>query len=188
MQRLPTVDEVRPGRCPCCGTASRRPGQRLSLWGHGLRERLVQGPPVPDGEPTDMVIAARRYVCLGCDAVLLVVPRGIVAWRHYTAAAIAWALALFGEGRPVAEVRRRTSTTRQPAGFGEARRWASLRRWAKAVLARALFGRAPIRPPAGATLRQIAALIARTLAAHALPSVRQRPIAEQAYLGGVAMA
>jgi hypothetical protein len=135
------------------------------------------------------VVEARRYVCLECDAVLLVVPRGVMAWRHYAAGAIAWALALFGEGRPVAEVRRWTSTTATAAGFGEARRWASLRRWAAAAVKRALFARAEVRqPPAECTSRQIAAHVARTLAAHAIPSLRCLPFAAQAFFGGVQMA
>lgn len=187
--KVPSVDEVRPGRCPNCGAASRRPGLPLTVWGHGLRDRQLQGPPAPGATPADIVIEARRYVCRECDSVLLVVPRGVVAWRQYTAAAIAWALALFGEGRPVIEVRRQTSTTATPAGFGERRRWASLRRWAAAAVERVLFGRAEVRqPPAHWTSRQIAAQVARTLAAHTRPSVRCQPFAEQAFFGGLQMA
>ena len=87
------------------------------------------------GDPVTMARRSR-----GGDAVLVVVPREVVAWRHYTAAAIAWALALFGERRPVAEVRRRTSTTAKSAGFGEPRRWATLRRWVAAAVQGDLFG------------------------------------------------
>lgn len=188
LARPPTVDEVRPGRCPWCGGASRCPGAKLGLWGHGVRDRHVQGPLTPDADPVDVVIAARRYLCQACDAVVVVVPREVVAWRHYTAAAIAWALAL-GEQRPVAEVRRRTSTTAKPVGFGEPRRWATLRRWVAAAVRGALFDRARLRPPAtDSTLRQIAAYVARTLAAHALPSARHGPLAAQAFFGEALMA
>jgi hypothetical protein len=138
----------------------------------------------------DLALLCRRYECQSCGAVLLVVPREVVAWRHYTAAAIAWALALWGHcRRPVAEVRRRTSTTPAPAGFGDPGRWASLRRWVTAAVRGDLFAAAKLRRlPTGGSVRTIAGHIARTLAAHALPTVRLLPIEAQAFHGGAAMA
>jgi hypothetical protein len=113
----------------------------------------------------------------------------VLPWRRYTAAAIAWALALWGHcGRPVAEVRRRTSTTPEPAGFVSPRRWASLRRWVAAALAGELFAAARLgRLGAAGTACAIAGRIARTLAAHSLPTERGLPVEVQACLAGGAM-
>jgi len=136
------------------------------------------------------VVVARRYVCQACGAVLIVVPCGIVPWRRYTTAAIAWALALWGWAKqPVAEVRRQTSTTAAPAGFGDPGRWASLRRWVAAAVRGVLFAKARLpRPQAGGSARQIAERVAMVLAAHALPSLRHLSLPAQAFHGGEQMA
>jgi hypothetical protein len=189
LAKLPSVDEVRPGRCVWCGAASRRPGASVTLWGHGLRERLLRGPLEADGEPHETVIVARRFVCQACGGVLLVVPRGVAARRHYAAAAMAWSLALFGVvGLPPDEVRRRCSPARV-VGYDAAGRWPTLRRWAAAIRAGRLFGRAHIRlSVADQTARQIAARAAQVLAAYAPPTARGGPTAVLAFLGGAAMA
>ena len=95
-RHLPSPDEVRPGRCSVCGVASRPCGAALQLWGHGLRQRQQRGPLDPEGAPVVIVITVRRYLCLACGAVILVVPCGMLPARHFSAGAIAWALALFG--------------------------------------------------------------------------------------------
>jgi hypothetical protein len=137
----------------------------------------------------DLAVPCRRYRCRDCGAVLLVVPRGVLPWRHYTAAAIAFALALWGHcRRPEAEVRRRTSTTTEGLGFVAPGRWASLRRWVEAALAGELFAAARLgRLGAAGTARAIAGRIARTLAAHSLPTERGLPVEVQAFLAGGAM-
>lgn len=189
LARLPTVDEVRPAHCVLCDVASRCPGEALMLWGHGLRERLLRGPLTPDGVPQDLVVQARRFRCRACHGVLLVVPRGVVAGRRYAAAVIAWALALFGVvGLSPAEVRRRCSPD-EVVGYTAAGRWVTLRRWAQAIRAGRLFARGHLRlAAADQTPRQIAARAARTLAANAPPTVRDRPVAVQAFLAAVQMA
>lgn len=129
-----------------------------------------------------IVITARRFRCIPCGAVLVVVPREVVAGRLYSAAAIALALALWGlAGAAAAEVRRRIC----PAailGFAAATSWATLRRWAQAVARGALFPSAP-RPQAGAALRHVAASAAAALAALSDPTTRQLPIGRRAFLG-----
>jgi hypothetical protein len=157
------------------------------LWGHGFRLRLVEGPSGPFEEPADREVMARRYLCRLCNAVLVVVPRGIVSFRRYTANAIAQALALFATGATVAEVRRRTSTTSTPAGFGPATRWSSLRRWVAEAARGVLFSEAQVRHPDGAAPREIASRVAHTLAAHALPSQREAPLPAAAFHGAVAV-
>jgi hypothetical protein len=85
-------------------------GRGLGLWGHGLRERQQRGPLEVGGAAPTVVIRERRYRCRGCGALLVVVPRGVLRGRHYSASAIGLALALFGVvGMSLAEVRRRVS-------------------------------------------------------------------------------
>lgn len=112
-QQPPTVVEARPGRCPACGAASCPLGGAIRLQGHGRRERQVWGPSRPDQPPEVISVTARRYRCLGCGVVLLVVPRGVLGRRVYSAAAIGFALALWGLAlATAAEVRRRVGPAR----------------------------------------------------------------------------
>ena len=181
-QRLPTVEEARPARCPCCGAASCPVGGPLQLHGHGLRERQLRGPSDPDEPAAMVVITARRYRCVPCGAVIVVVPREVRAGRLYSAAAIALALALWGlVGATAAEVRQRIC----PAvivGHAAAAGWATLRRWARAVARSELFPSAP-KPGAGAALRSVAASAAVAVAALADPTTRGLPIEHRAFLG-----
>jgi len=127
-------------------------------------------------------VVCRRYHCLACGAILLVVPRGVLRRRVYTAGAIALALALWGvEGLVPGEVRRRVSPWRI-FGASAAQSWASLRRWARKVREGALF--ACVRAsPEGALFRAIAARTATTLAAYAPSAVEAMPLASRAFLG-----
>jgi len=181
MARPPTVDEVRPGRCPACDAPSRPAGGLLGLHGHGLRERHQWGPVELGGAPSLIAVLVRRYLCRSCGGVVVVGPRGLARRRLYSAGAIALALALYGvvEFSPP-EVRRRVSPLRI-VGATAAAGWASLRRWARAVRAGRLF-RAVRAPPADATLRQVAARAATTLAAYA-PGLAGLSIESAAFLG-----
>jgi len=181
-QRLPTVEEARPARCPSCGAASRPVGGTLQLHGHGTRERQLRGPVAPDQPATMIVITARRFRCIPCGAVLVVVPREVVAGRLYSAAAIALALALWGLAKAAAAQVRQRICPATILGFAAAASWATLRRWAHAVARGALFSLAP-RPPAGAALRHVAASAAAALAALADPTTRRLPIEQRAFLG-----
>jgi hypothetical protein len=113
--------------------------------------------------------------------VILVLPRGLLRGRLFTAGAIAYALALHGCLRlPPAAVRERVSPWRI-VGAGSAGRWASLRRWVRAVRAGSLF--ASVRPaPQDWTARQLAERAAATLAA-AAQSMEGAPIEERAFVG-----
>lgn len=127
-------------------------------------------------------VVCRRYRCLACGAILLVVPRGILRSRLYSGGAIALALALWGvEGLAPAEVRTRVSPWRI-VGAAAAAGWASLRRWARAVRERALFTCVRASPE-GARLRAIAARAATTLVAYAPSAVEALPISTRAFLG-----
>ena len=179
--RPPKVDEVRPGRCPACAAPSRPAGGALGLHGHGLRERHQWGPVEVGGVPVLVGILLRRYLCRSCGAVAVVGPRGLVRRRLYSAGAIALAFALYGVAELApAEVRRRVSPLRI-VGPTAAAGWASLRRWSRAVRAGRLF--LVVRAlPAEATLRQVAARAATTLAAYA-PGAGGRSIDSAVFLG-----
>jgi len=182
MERTPSVEEVRPGRCPCCQAASRPVGRPLGLWGHGLRDRQQRGPLAPQGAPIEVVIRARRFLCRACRAVLLVVPRGVLAGRLFSAAAIGVALALFGvSGLSMAATRTRVSPWPH-VGATAAGSWLALRRWACAARAGRLW--ACVRPsPARFTARQVAERAARTLAALAPLALAEARIEAQVFAG-----
>jgi hypothetical protein len=179
--RPPTVDEVRPGRCPACGGAGRPAGAPLGLHGHGRRERHQWGPAELGAVAAVIGLLLRRYQCQPCGAVVVVGPRGLVRRRLYSAGPIALALALYGlAALSPAEVRRRVSPLRL-VGATAASGWASLRRWSRVVRSGRLF---PVvrALPADATLRQVAARAATTLAAYA-PGAGGLPVESAAFLG-----
>jgi hypothetical protein len=156
-------------------------GGQLGLHGHGLRERHQWGPPVPDATASVIGILLRRYQCQACGAVVVVGPRGLLRRRLYSAGAVALALALYGVAAlPAAEVRAQVSPLRI-VGATAAAGWVSLRRWAGAVRARRLFP-AVRQLPTDATLRQVAARAATTLAAYA-PGAGGRAIESAAFIG-----
>jgi hypothetical protein len=181
-QRRPTVAEARPAACPDCEAASSPVGGRIQIHGHGLRERQVCGPPDPDEAAAAVVLAGRRYRCVCCGAILLVVPREVLPRRHYSAAAIGFALALWGLVRATAlAVRRRVSPAKE-VGFNAMTGWVTLRRWAKAVRQRDLLPSSLSAGPS-ATLRDVAALAATALAARADPTTRHLSMAHRAFFG-----
>jgi len=182
-ERLPAVSEVRPGRCPGCHAASQPVGGALQLHGHGTRPRQLWGPPVAGGPPVMVEVMGRRYRCLACGAVTVVVPRSVLAGRRYSASAIAYALALWGLALATAATVRRRVNPARLVGDAAAGTWASLRRWARAVRERRLFPTVPL-PAADATWREVAAAAAAGLAGLAGPASRAWPIDERAFAGG----
>ncbi len=181
-QRLPTVAEARPGRCPGCGAASCPVGGAIRLHGHGTRERQVAGPSAPDAPSQTVTILGRRYRCVLCDAVIIVVPREVCGRRVYSVAAIALALALWGLARATAAATRAQVSPAKSVGFTAASGWATLQRWARDVVNGRLFGSTP-KPASPMPLRRIAAIAAAALAASAEPATRNQPIEHRAFLG-----
>jgi Domain of unknown function (DUF6431) len=164
--------------CIVCGQASRPVGGGLGLHGHGLRDRQIRGPLEPDGRPSWVVIACRRYECTTCDAILTVVPRGVAPRRHYGCAAIAMAFTLWAiMHEPVVEVRRRVCAWR--ISHDTPTRWPALARWARS--AQAAFGGASM------TLAAAAARAAQVAIGRAPPHARHGPQWAQAFAGASAM-
>jgi hypothetical protein len=118
--------------------------------------------------------------------VLVVVPSETVPRRHYTAAAIALALALYGVGRQShAEVRAAVSSDDKVGVFAE-RRWCTLSRWIDAVAARALFPAVPLMP-GDPPRRVIAQRAAMAIGAHAPPSLLESAPMLRAFVGAAQM-
>lgn len=185
MAAPPTVDDVRPARCPCCDAVGAPPGRSLVIVGHGLRRRGVIGPLDHEDAAGEVVMLdLRRYRCQACGAVLVVVPRGVVRRRRYSAFAIAWALALFGLlGLSVVDVRQRVTPWRATP-YTTNLAWAALVRWARAVRDRRLFPSLPAAVPK-ASLRQVAHRAAMALVGEA--PAQQRGLGDdlRAGYGGV---
>lgn len=113
-------------------------GDKLRLYGHGLIERQQRGPAGLDEPATCTIILARRYLCNVCGAVMIVVPASCAPGKHFSGAAIALALALWGGARrSAAAVREKVNDWKRvgPAARG----WRSLQRWARAAAAGELF-------------------------------------------------
>jgi len=174
----PSCSAVRPASCPVCGAASREPGRSLTVVGHGLRSRDVEGPDEPGSAPGSTTVVARRYRCLACKAVLVVVPRGVARALRYTLDAVAYALALWGYARATTGQARRAVSAATARGFSAPERWTSVRRWA--ARGARLFGAGAPRP--SGTLRDRAARVATWLASQAPLPTGQVP--RDAFLGG----
>lgn len=166
---MPGVREARPGRCPGCQTPSVEPGGKVVVQGHGLRGRQRWGPPEHDAAAEVGVMMQRRYRCTRCGAVIVVRPRGVVAHRRYTLAAIAlslwlWAVELWND----AQVRTKASV-RPTAGISRPERWTTLRRWARAAREGRLWR--SVAADTSWTLREHAERVVRVLAAAADPEL-----------------
>lgn len=172
----PSCAAVRPPCCPACDAVSREPGRGLVIVGHGLRPRTLEGPAEPDALAAATEIRTRRYRCRACEAILVVVPRGVGRSFRYSLATIAWALGLWAYERvPAADVRARSSTVKR-VGAASATRWASLLRWTRSALK--LFGLEANEP---GTHRQRAARIATFVASHA--PIATGPVPHDAFYG-----
>ncbi len=125
----------------------------------------------------------RRYECQSCGAVILVVPRGVLARRRYPVPVIAFALALWGLcERPAAEVRQAVSPWRI-VGDAAAVGWTMPARWAQAAASGRIFARVSV-PDVGSR-RAIASAVASRVCGHAPPHVRGAPVTVQAWAGSV---
>jgi len=167
---MPSVEKVRPARCPCCGCASCPTGGHLRVHGHGRRGRQMFGPVEPLQDPVALDVTCRRYLCVACGAVVLVVPSEMLPRRRYSGPAIAQAFALFGlQQMSPAEVRLRTSADRI-VGATASTGWVTLLRWSDAVRDRRLFPE--VRAcPASFTRRQVAERAASAIGGRAPPPV-----------------
>ncbi|XXY47290.1 DUF6431 domain-containing protein [Sorangium sp. So ce269] len=141
MTVLPAVEHLRPARCPCCDAAGRPVDGPLVMRGHGLRERQVYGPLEAGGAPQQVMVHARRYRCSACRAVVVVVPRGLLPRRRYSAAAIGWVLSRIGlDGATTPAVRAEVCCS-TILGVAAAERWLAPSRWIESSRRGQLFPR-----------------------------------------------
>lgn len=123
----------------------------------------------------------RRYECQRCTAVVTVVPSETLSGRLYSAAAIAWALALYGLSLfTPASIRELVSPWRV-VGDGSRTRWRTLHRWCVAAAQGNLFAHVPPMPTGNA--RAIAAAAATTISAFAIPRPDPPPLPVLAFHG-----
>jgi hypothetical protein len=152
----------------------------VRIHGHGLVQRQQRGPPGPGQPARTQVLACRRYQCQGCRAVWTVLPASAVARKHFSAAAIALALALWGLcGLGVEQVRGLVNDWKHTGAMPG--RWRSLGRWAEQVAAGSLFSTLEVHVEGAA--RTVAARAAQVLCGHAPPAQRGQPLAWQAFVG-----
>lgn len=130
------------------------------------------------------LVHARRYECQRCGAVTVVVPAETLTKRLYTAAAIGWALALYGLALLTPATIRRMVSPWRHWGPRSAVGWQTLGRWARAATKGRLFqciGPMPEEWP----VRMVAARAATMLAGHALPSPEPPTLDVSSFLGAV---
>jgi hypothetical protein len=152
----------------------------VQLWGHGLRARQVRGPVAFGGDPALVTVDGRRYQCQVCEAVLIVEPRSVLRYRHFSGSAVAMALALFGvEGASAAQVRRRVSPWRT-VGNDACRGWVTLHRWIDVARGGQLLPAASHR--VAGDDREVAARVARAVASRA-PPPWDAPVGARAFAG-----
>jgi len=148
--------------------------------GHGVRQRQQRGPPGMGEPPVAQSCGCRRYRCQACRAVMTVLPASAQPYKHFSGAAIALALALWGLCQySAAQVRAAVSDwTRTGAA---ARGWRSLSRWAEAVSQGKLF--AGLNTLEAGTAREQAERAAQALCGHAPAEVRHLGLDSQAFAG-----
>lgn len=123
----------------------------------------------------------RRYLCRKCATVIRVVPAWCVPRKHFSGAAIALALALWGcTGQSAAEVREQVNDWKVRGAA--ARGWRALRRWALEVGAGELFSELKLGVLTGSA-RDVARRAAQALAGHAPLAWRSANVEHQAQLG-----
>ncbi len=87
----PPIDDVRPPRCPHCGSTARSNG-RVVIEGNGVRERPVVVAQL-QGDRVRLVrdvCWSRRFLCRACSTSTLVLPRGVVHGSLYSLPAVLW--------------------------------------------------------------------------------------------------
>ena len=107
-------------------------------------------------------------------------PAETLSRRLYSAAAIAWALALYGLSLLAPGAVRELVSPWRVVAASSATRWRTLSRWCAAT-ASGLFSRLP--PLTGATVREVAAAAATAISAYAVPAPEPPPLDVLAFHG-----
>lgn len=149
------------------------------IHGHGIVWGYPRGPASPGGSAQQTKTPVRRFQCQACDAVIRVVQACATARKHFTGAAIASALALWGLcGLSAGQVRKLVNDRQTDGEAG----WTSLSRWADGIVGGTLFPELGLRGIAGSALA-VAAKAASILCGWAPPAAREAPREHQAFAG-----
>lgn len=128
-------------------------------------------------------IWVRRYVCLQCTAVLTVVPREVVARKHFAMTAIGLAFALVG----LLGLSQREAWA-AVSGWGAADGgWVTLRRWARSVVSGELLRCVRAVPPEW-SLARLAERVATTLIAQRPAGALSGVVLEDVFAGAALVA
>ena len=139
-------------------------GGQLAIRGHGVRERQLRGPLELGAQPEFFPVKVRRYRCLSCKAILLVVPRGVLPRRLYPAFVIAWVFARIGLENATTKTVRQEVCPSRFVGKRAADRWLAPFRWVEARRKGLLFAKLG-RVRADSPRKQVAARTAMQLVA-----------------------
>ncbi|MCB9609015.1 MAG: hypothetical protein H6716_20655 [Polyangiaceae bacterium] len=115
-----------------------------------MRERFVVGPTDLGGRARQVIVVARRYQCQRCEAVMVVVPQGVLPRLRYTLVAVVTALAQWGHGGRAGWRVRADVSPWQSSGDERLHGWRALRRWLTCSLGTGLYVDASASPRARA--------------------------------------
>ena len=181
IDEVPSVDRLRPDRCPHCQKASRPVGEPLKIWGHGLRDRQFLGLFQWGADPSSVTIRVRRFLCRhpDCGRTITVLPREASPRRRYLLGTIVFALALWvvGTGESTTSIRRRLSADRLADHHTAWRGWPQLLGWAE-QLDPIDSGHLPVKPR-----KKRAERIVQHFASRAPPSTRGLGLVRRAFIG-----
>ncbi len=176
----PSVGVGRPSVCPWCDGAAFASSGKVMLHGHGMVKRTQRGPPSVEDAPVARVVWVRVYLCQyeECGKACRVLPSSAVSRKHFSGAAIGFALALWAlVGLSASAVRERVNDR---ASFEAG--WPSLARWAGDVGERRLFAELELSSGEGKP-RAVAERAAVGLCGWAPAAVREGPREHQAFAG-----
>jgi len=136
--KVPDVDVARPARCRRCGGLAKQ-GGRIFLHGHGVRTRGVVLPGLGDDLPRTGTCWTRRYRCIRCEALVTVLPPGVLPHMLYSLLAIVRAFILVVE-EPIGQGVDHETAYRCQGRWPTMRwtkpwpyRWRALGRWAARI-------------------------------------------------------
>lgn len=178
----PSCDVARPTHCPSCGAAAHAAGKRKRLHGHGLRDRIQQGPPTIGGSSAPVTIKLRRYLCTGCTHVCVVGPRDVAPRYLYSGATIVYAFGLlFFQGLSIAQVRKRLCAW-QKGSPESMSRWRSIKRWLADIVDGRLFLSIALCGTSVGAGPPLVERVAQSVVARAPAYICNAPLAERVFL------
>lgn len=179
IEEVPSVDRLRPDRCPHCQGAARVVGEPLNIWGHGFRSRQFLGIFEWDGDAQSLTIRIRRFLCrhTDCGRTITVLPREASPQRRYLLCTIILALGLWVcVGESTRSIRHRLSPDRLADHHTQWNSWPQLLRWAERLTPTSVVDALP------KNRRKRAERIVQYFASRSPPSTRGLDVCHRAFL------